>query len=728
MGACAFMFCCGISGIASFFTNSYDYVHQDYFHTPEFQYELDRFAGDLSMFELNHINLDEVKKSIAVTEEEINEYRDRFGYLITNIKEEYEFLIQQAMEMDNQDVADIYLAERDKKIENIANGIKNDEFIKSKVINEKEQKIDEFNKEREDHRAEFMKYKDAFSYYFVNSETGKVITNLNNSQDELTKDDMTPNNMMFITNYSISRESMMYYNIPTELESSFIPFEGQIAVSRSLSSSNPVMIEYELYKQMQMIWLVYILTSVIALILCFYLLKKEKVNLAGIDKWRPYYNKVPIDLRIFIFATIGIVSMVYLGLINEQIFYIFDNLFIYGWNILICLVVGAVLWFLTLVQGKFLIAELKDRKNLKKVWEKAILSKACQSIKAMFNKVIRSLKDVFINKSIGMQLFIVLAAVFGLGLLSIMVIVDPIFLVVYILLLGFIGLPIVVVLIKNIGYFNQIVNKTNELTVGNLGEDMQVSGTSVLAMLASNINMLKQDVKQSQNEQAKSERLKTELITNVSHDLRTPLTSIITYTELLKTTNISDEDRKAYLEIIDRNSKRLKVLIDDLFEVSKMASGNMELTMEKVDLIQLLQQALAEYDETINASSLQFRISYTDMPVYALVDGKKLWRVFDNLIGNVLNYSLENSRVYITVRKLDNQVILSFKNISKYELSENVDELFERFKRGDASRHTEGSGLGLAIAKSIVDIHGGSLDIETDGDLFKVSISLKLVD
>lgn len=283
------------------------------------------------------------------------------------------------------------------------------------------------------------------------------------------------------------------------------------------------------------------------------------------------------------------------------------------------------------------------------------------------------------------------------------------------------------VLIKSIGHFNRIVNKTNELAVGNLGEDLPVSGKSVLAMLASNINVLKQGVKTSQNEQAKSERLKTELITNVSHDLRTPLTSIITYTELLKSEGISNEDRLDYLDIIDMKSKRLKLLIDDLFEVSKMASGNMELTLEKVDLVQLLQQALAEYDDTIQESSLQFRITYTDMPVYALVDGKKLWRVFDNLIGNVLKYSLENSRVYISVCRLDTQVIISFKNVSKYELSENIDELFERFKRGDTSRHTEGSGLGLAIAKSIVDIHEGSLDIETDGDLFKVSISLKLV-
>jgi len=247
-----------------------------------------------------------------------------------------------------------------------------------------------------------------------------------------------------------------------------------------------------------------------------------------------------------------------------------------------------------------------------------------------------------------------------------------------------------------------------------------------LATLAGNMNVLKQGVTTLQNEQAKSERLKTELITNVSHDLRTPLTSIITYTELLKKEDVSNEDRIAYVEIIDQKSQRLKVLIDDLFEVSKMASGNVELNKEKVDLVQLLQQTLAEYDNMIKESNLQFRLPNMEIPVYAFVDGQKLFRVFDNLIGNVLKYSLENSRVYITIQTSGDHALISFKNVSKYEISENRDELFERFKRGDSSRHTEGSGLGLAIAKSIVDLHEGHLTIDVDGDLFKVAISLKM--
>ena len=195
----------------------------------------------------------------------------------------------------------------------------------------------------------------------------------------------------------------------------------------------------------------------------------------------------------------------------------------------------------------------------------------------------------------------------------------------------------------------------------------------------------------------------------------------------MKQENISNEDRLAYTEIIDRKSKRLKVLIDDLFEVSKMASGSIELAKERIDLVQLVQQSLAEYDDLISDANLQFRFTVTEESIYAFVDGKKLWRVFDNVIGNILKYSLENSRVYITAGTSDNHAIITFKNVSKYEISENIDELFERFTRGDSSRHTEGSGLGLAIAKSIVDLLEGNLDIKIDGDLFKVSIALQLM-
>jgi len=371
---------------------------------------------------------------------------------------------------------------------------------------------------------------------------------------------------------------------------------------------------------------------------------------------------------------------------------------------------------LTAIQGKFWFERIqaKDWVSLKAEWRQSLLQKAYDSI-----------QTVFLNRSMGTQTLLLLAVVFVFGAGAVAVILEPEVLVVYIPAFILLGIPTLRIILKRTGYFNRIVTHTTDLTQGNTQvPDLPIKGKSSLATLATNVNQLKSGVKSSQKEQAKSERLKTELITNVSHDLRTPLTSIITYTELLKTPELTEEDREAYIQIIDRKAKRLKVLIDDLFEVSKMVSGSVELVKEKVDLVQLLQQALGEHNEAIHESTLTFRVTTPEKPLYAIVDGQKLWRVFDNLIGNILKYSLENTRVYLSVKHLEEKVEIVFKNVTKYELGENVNELYERFKRGDTSRHTDGSGLGLAIAKSIVDLHEGDLTIEIDGDLFKVTILL----
>jgi signal transduction histidine kinase len=241
------------------------------------------------------------------------------------------------------------------------------------------------------------------------------------------------------------------------------------------------------------------------------------------------------------------------------------------------------------------------------------------------------------------------------------------------------------------------------------------------------LNELQEGVRKSLTEQAKSERLKTELITNVSHDLRTPLTSIITYTDLLKNPEITEEERNRYIEILDNKSQRLKTLIEDLFEVSKMSSGNVELKKERINLTQLLQQAVGEHKEDFEKANLELRVVLPDEPIYADVDGQKWWRVIDNLIVNALKYSLSGTRVYVTLKKVGSMAEFSVKNIANYELGDNVEELKERFKRADESRHTEGSGLGLAIAQSIVELHHGKLEIGVDGDLFKVVVTVNAV-
>lgn len=723
------LFTFGVSGILFFLSYGLEYVHRDYFHTPQFQSELDEFVSDLNMFELNTVSLEEAKKAITVTEEEINEHRYRYGTLpeqIDNIKGQYEQRIQEAADSGNHEVEQALIKERDNKIEDITQNFNSDDHVKPKVIKEKEKKLEEYYKQREQFRSSYLRYKDAFQYYFKNDSTGKVFTNTDNKN---------MNNMLLVKNISISRDEAIHPGLYDYegladyfLRTTNTSFSGQIGVPNTLASSNILLQQNETYKRNQLITLIYSVAGFVLLLISLIFIRKSKGMTAEIASLAPYYNKLPIDVRAVGILVTGIGVIFSFMVTSEQFYYLFENPYIYGWDLSIFLLVSSFFVGLTYVQWKILFPALKDWKNVKNEWSQGLYMKVWRRTRMLSKKAAQSVNEAFLEQSTGTQLFILLGIIFGLGLAAFMIVIHPIFFFLYVLMLGVVGVPIVVLLVKKIGYFNKIVGKTNELAAGDLGPDLEIAGKSVLANLAGNINVLKQGVKTSQNEQAKSERLKTELITNVSHDLRTPLTSIITYTELLKTEDLSPKDRAAYLAIIDRKSQRLKVLIEDLFEVSKMASGNIKLTKEKVDLVQLLQQALAEHDDKIQESCLQFRVTNSEKPINALVDGQKLWRVFDNLIGNILKYSLENSRVYIHITTENGRAVISFKNVSKYELNQYSEELVERFKRGDTSRHTEGSGLGLAIAKSIVDLHDGTLDIETDGDLFKATITLRLVE
>ena len=212
-------------------------------------------------------------------------------------------------------------------------------------------------------------------------------------------------------------------------------------------------------------------------------------------------------------------------------------------------------------------------------------------------------------------------------------------------------------------------------------------------------------VRKSLNEQAKSERMKTELITNVSHDLRTPLTSIITYTDLLKNPDITEDERTKYIGILDAKSNRLKTLIEDLFEVSKMASGNIEISKQRIDLVQLLQQAVGEHGEDFATANIDLRVNIAEQPIFVSVDGQKWWRVIDNLIINALKYSMEGTRVYVNLKVHEGNAELTVKNVAKYELHEDATELIERFKRADTSRHTEGSVFAILIRYIYLSVH-----------------------
>lgn len=238
------------------------------------------------------------------------------------------------------------------------------------------------------------------------------------------------------------------------------------------------------------------------------------------------------------------------------------------------------------------------------------------------------------------------------------------------------------------------------------------------------LNNINDGIQAAVEQRLKSERMKTELITNVSHDIKTPITSIISYVDLLDKENIENETAKEYIEVLKRQSEKLKKLVQDLIDASKASTGNMPVNFEPVNVNVMLEQILGESVEKLESRSIKPVVKNGSDNAVARADGRLLWRVFDNLIQNVYKYAMENSRVYIDVEESVNKITVTLKNISKNELNVSGDELMERFVRGDSSRNTEGSGLGLSIAGSLMKIQGGSLNIVVDGDLFKAVVEM----
>lgn len=275
--------------------------------------------------------------------------------------------------------------------------------------------------------------------------------------------------------------------------------------------------------------------------------------------------------------------------------------------------------------------------------------------------------------------------------------------------------------------YSVLLNATNEIAKGNLNVSIE-ENLGVFEPFKPEIVKIQEGFKNAVEEEIKSQRMKSELITNVSHDLKTPLTAIITYINLLKEKNITEEQRIEYLDTLERKSLRLKVLIEDLFEVSKASSQNVTLNIMDVDIMNLVKQVSFEMSDKLEAAGLDVRLNLPEGRISLPLDSQKTYRVYENLFGNVAKYAMPGTRVYVSGALREGCVEIILKNITAQEITVDSEELTERFVRNDASRNTEGSGLGLAIAKSFMEIQGGSLKVEVDGDLFKATTIWPLSD
>ncbi|MEK4523583.1 MFS domain-containing histidine kinase [Psychrobacillus sp. FSL W7-1493] len=704
-----------------------EYIGKNYFDSSSFQQELDEFESALVPLALAVPDIEAVKKNIVVTSSEIEEHRNRYGNLedqIYSIERNYEDRINSATMEETSSEGDAaqekdventvrasLIAERDAKIADIKKNFESDEHVEDKIRKEKEEEVDAYFQSVAKAKNHLLNEKDDFNYELKNVETGEVFTNGTIGKKMAFKKVYSSDNgyLKEPNTYSpaINEDYYdgAYRDLSDTLGSRYTRFEGTIAISEASMLSGNRSYEYNYFKTRQLIFYSVIVVGILSAVLFVFQWRKNRKSFI-FEKGRAKYESLPIDVQIVLTFVSGFLAILFA---EEAILSVFHY---GGYDIPI---------------GGFIIAVILTAATLYQIpWLKESLSTADWK-NSLTVHGIKSLEGFFLNRSIGVQTIIMLIVVFFWGVGTVLIANVPELIILWIPCTLFIGIPVLFILLSRMAYLNRIIGKTEEMVKGNDGSEIKVKGRSPIAKLASNVNDLRGRVQTSQIEQVKSERLKTELITNVSHDLRTPLTSIITYTDLLKNPDITEEERASYIAILDKKSLRLKTLIEDLFEVSKMASGNMELDKRKVDLTQLLQQAVAEHQEDIDKSGLDYRVTIGTKPIMSYVDGQKWWRVLDNLIINTLKYSLLNTRVYINLDQSDGHAVFVFKNIAKYELGDDVAELTERFKRADTSRHTEGSGLGLAIAQSIVDLHGGSLVTEVDGDLFKVTVKIPVI-
>jgi signal transduction histidine kinase len=425
-------------------------------------------------------------------------------------------------------------------------------------------------------------------------------------------------------------------------------------------------------------------------------------------------DKIPFDIFLVI-----ILAVFYLGL--EILFSMYN---ISSPAMVICMFTFAIIGVLLILLTCMSFA---TRYKLGSLWKNTITHRLFRFIGRLLRKLLKGIKYLYqhlslIKKTIIVLICLVLIEFLGLavsfdrgGLLLLFWIIEKIILI-----------PIIMLVVVNLGKLQQGGEKiafgdlNYQIDTKNMFWDFRLHGE--------NLNSIGDGMSKAVDERMKSERFKTELITNVSHDIKTPLTSIITYVDLIKKEDIENQTLSEYVDVLDRQSSRLKKLVEDLVEASKASTGNITVNMERTEIGVLFTQAIGEYEERLNNNGLEIILDKPEESIFVLGDGRLLWRVFDNLLCNVCKYAQPQTRVYINLEMIDEQAVITIKNISKYALNISSDELIERFVRGDRSRNTEGSGLGLSISKSLVELQNGKFDLYIDGDLFKVILSFSIID
>ncbi len=442
-----------------------------------------------------------------------------------------------------------------------------------------------------------------------------------------------------------------------------------------------------------------LLLSVCVMILSFSFLVYSSGHRRGVDGIvLTLIDKIPIDLLSF-------------GLLVVEAVIFYEGLNIVGKiglqkYMLVCAgLLGAIGTIMVAFTLEYVLS-LCTRLKAGKWWRNSILYRIFIRVVSLFRNVVLFWKLVLFIGIISFMEFFVLIN-WGKGSIMVLWIIEK-------LILG-------VVLCKLVVQLSALQKASQNMAEGNLSYKIDIDKMFwECRKHGENLNKISEGMSRAVDERTKSERLKTELITNVSHDIKTPLTSIINYVDLLSKEELHNDKAAEYLEVLDRQSSKLKKLIEDLVEASKASSGNMSVEKQLLEAGVFVTQTAGEFEEKLKALELELIVSKPDEVIYIMADGRHIWRVIDNLMNNICKYAQPKSRVYVTLESADTKVSITFRNISKFALNISGEELMERFVRGDKSRNTEGHGLGLSIAQSLMKLNEGEMKIVVDGDLFKV--------
>lgn len=437
--------------------------------------------------------------------------------------------------------------------------------------------------------------------------------------------------------------------------------------------------------------------------------KDEEIHLNGFDRW---YTEIAAGTVIGIWLAGTIISGTLIA--NSSLGYSHVVVTV----IVICLICG------TYTMAWFLIGYLSLVRRIKAgtLWKNSLIRKVLKWIgkcsgkladfaRAFSRNTAEKIKVLLVGGAFLFLQFLIIGCVFsGAG--------------VFLLALMAVDVAVMIFAIRKADGLDLIMDGLKKISDGELQYKIKTDTlTGKQKVMAEYINNIGSGLDAAVENSLKKERMQTELITNVSHDLKTPLTSIINYVDLMKRENPTDPKIQEYLRILDEKSQRLKVLTEDVVEASKASTGNIKLEMNDIDFVEMVQQVIGEFEEKFKEKNLTMMVHFTDEPSIIYADGQRMWRVLENVFGNVVKYAMEGTRVYAEISNRNKKVTFSLKNISAQPLNISADELTERFIRGDVARNTEGSGLGLSIAKSLTELQGGEFKLYLDGDLFKVMIT-----